>query len=1231
MARRIPQDELEALKSTVSLKALFAARGVELKKAGKDGEWLGLCCFHQESSPSLHVSEDKGLYHCFGCGAKGDALTLLQQNEAVSFRQAVEMLRAGYSSGRAPGGAAGAGARGVKRSTALKLPALAEVSASDRELMLEVVRFYHENLLSKSSAQRYLERRGIGSREAIEQFSIGFSDRTLGYRLPASNRTAGASLRSRLQALGIYGASGHERMRGCITVPLFDEHGAVVQMYGRRISEKVAKDKRHLLLPFPRAGIFNREGFAEAKEIIVCEGVIDALSWWCAGFRNVTASLGAAALGEEHVRCFSEHGIERAFVAFDGDEGGRRGTLEATQRLMEAGVECWKVEFPAGLDANEFALRHAPAAQSLGQLLRLAQRLGPSRSPRLAAPTAPAQLPSSSSEQQAQGQAAQAPAPESRGQSLAPAPSAEPRTGAPPASAESGSAALPPAPAGTGSRVAAPPAPADSSSASTARSEPAAPLPSPAALVEGRAEWVSEASGRERERAAQSWAARTEATAAAPPASSRAAPAAIADAPSSLVGKVAAPSVPAATNAPTAAASPAHAPSSAPAPAASSAPAPARDPKPPEAAGAQLEGSVERLLLVIGERLYVVRGLAKNSSLEQLRVNLRCERGELWHQDNIDLYSAQRRRSFIKQAATELELEQDTIKTDLGKLLRALEERHEQLVHEAMAPKRVEVRLSEQEQQDALALLKDPRLAERIARDLEECGLVGERASKLLAYLVCVSRLLQKPLGMLVQSSSAAGKSTLAEAVLAFMPPESVQKFSALTAQALYYLGEGDLAHKILFIAEDQGSQRATYSLKLLLSEGKLSIAAPGKDPVTGKLVTNEYCSEGPTAMLMPSTSAQIDEELQNRCIVTSVDESREQTRAIHRQQRHSHSLEGLWAREGSEHLKRLHQNAQRLLEPVEVVNPYERHLTFLDDRTRTRRDHLKYLTLIDAIALLHQYQRPRRRSQRYGQEKEYVEVELSDIALANELASEALGRSLDELPPQTRRLLEQLERLVLGLCAQGALERCDVRFSRRDVRRFTGWSYDQVRVHLDRLVELEYVLVHRGGRGQSFVYELLYDGEGQDGRPFVLGLLDVEKLRQLAGQEAGGVDSPAEVGSARAARIRSRHSPEQGGAADAQAAGAGASSEAPEATKKTLWGQDESLGPSLGAHLAPIGVGFGPPWGEAEQPMASASESTFEACGSEKALLGKDTDAPAAHDVAGRRNGSGRGKGGGR
>ena len=117
----------------------------------------------------------------------------------------------------------------------------------------------------------------------------------------------------------------------------------------------------------------------------------------------------------------------------------------------------------------------------------------------------------------------------------------------------------------------------------------------------------------------------------------------------------------------------------------------------------------------------------------------------------------------------------------------------------------------------------------------------------------------------------------------------------------------------------------------------------------------------------------------------------------------------------------------------------------------------------------------------------------IEDIAIANRLANEILGRSLDDVSPQTRRLLMILDEMVTAGCERLSIERAEYRFTRRELREYTGWGNTQLKVHLHRLEELEYVVAHRAPRGQSFVYELVYDGRGKDGAHFLCGLIDIE------------------------------------------------------------------------------------------------------------------------------------------
>jgi DNA primase catalytic core len=941
---RIPDAELERIKRETDLAALVRAKGVELKPHG-GGHLAGRCPFHDDKTPSFIVTPGKNLFHCLGCGAGGSVIDFLMRHDGLSFRHAVEVLRDGKASVLV------ASTAPTKKASVPKLPPPVAFDADDQTLLRQVIDYYHERLKQTPTALAYLQKRGLGSEEAIATFKLGFADRTLGLRLPNKQRVAGLEIRDRLTRLGIYRESGHEHLNGCVVFPIIGTDGAITEIYGRKVEKQSPGLPRHLYLPGPHRGLWNPACLA-SREIILCEAIIDALTFWGAGFRHVTAAYGVEGFTEEIEDAIIAAKVERVLIAFDRDEAGDRGASKVAERLEARGVECCRVQFPHDQDANEYALKVQPAAKSLGVLLRAALPVGDVR------------------------------------------------------------------------RV----APAPSSSELAAKSL-AAPLPAAAAV----------------------------------PATPVTLEAAKKESAVSLVEV--------------------------------------------------RKNEADEIVLALGDRTWTVRGLAKNAGFESLKVTLRLACAERWHLDNLDLCVARQRAAFIETAAAETLLKPELVKRDLGHVLGKLEELQEARLKAQVAPKQNEPVLSAQEREAALALLRSPDLLDRILADFAACGVVGEETNKLVGYLAAVSRKLDNPLAVIVQSTSAAGKSALMEAVLAFVPPEERVKYSALTGQALYYLGgETSLKNKILAIVEEEGAEKASYALKLLQSEGELSIASTGKDPHTGRMVTQEYRVEGPVMIFLTTTAVDIDEELLNRCLVLTVDESREQTRRIHTQQRARYTLGGIRAAEARAAVLALHRAAQRLLQPLRVFNPYAEKLTFLDDKTRTRRDHTKYLQLIATVAVLHQHQREIRAIDcGGGRTAPCVVATLDDIAAANRLAHEVLGRCLDDMPPQTRRLLALLEKMVADQCAAKKLERGDVGFTRRQVREVTGWSNTQLHVHLGRLEDLEYLLTHRADHGQGFVYELAYDGAGKDGRPFVCGLLDVEKLRAAHAydEKRSGVTEP--------------------------------------------------------------------------------------------------------------------------
>jgi DNA primase catalytic core len=486
------------------------------------------------------------------------------------------------------------------------------------------------------------------------------------------------------------------------------------------------------------------------------------------------------------------------------------------------------------------------------------------------------------------------------------------------------------------------------------------------------------------------------------------------------------------------------------------------------------EKSIDEVHVILLGLRFRVRGLAKLASFDVLKVNVLVAIGDLFHVDTLDLYAAKARAFFVSAAAHELRLPVDEMKAATGRLILALEDlRDRRLMVATDEPPP----MSDDEREEALTLLRDPDLITHIVDDLATCGLIGEENNKLLAYLAATSRKLPKPLAVMVQSSSAAGKSSLMEAVLAFIPDEEKVQYSAMTGQSLFYLGDADIKHKVLAIAEEEGAEQASYALKLLQSEGRLRIASTGKDAASGRHVTHTYEVEGPVAILSTTTAFDVDEELLNRCLVLTVDESAAQTAAIHEAQRHAETLEGVRRRRRRDGLIVLHNNAQRLLHPIEVVNPLAPSLSFSSTRTRSRRDQPKLLGLIRAVAFLYQHQRQVKRSE---DGIDYIEATAKDVAIARKLLGRVLDDVAGELPPQTRSVLAQVERYVAARSERESIDQASVAFSRRELREDTGLGDTQLKVHLARLVELEMLearpaTTHR----QRILYQLAPTGRG--------------------------------------------------------------------------------------------------------------------------------------------------------
>jgi len=497
-----------------------------------------------------------------------------------------------------------------------------------------------------------------------------------------------------------------------------------------------------------------------------------------------------------------------------------------------------------------------------------------------------------------------------------------------------------------------------------------------------------------------------------------------------------------------------------------------------------------------GSRRYELRAIEKASS-SRLKATVKAlgsEQGR-FHIDTVDFYLSRSRRGFIGEAARLFREVPEVIEMDVNRLIIQLETYVEKRLEEK-AP--LITLVSESEKAEGLRLGKNADLVGEILRDMEKLGLVGEKNIGLAQYIGMTSRKMDIPLAFLTISSSGAGKTYLQDLILSLCPPEDLIKVTSLSSRALFYRGENSLVHNVLAIEEEAGASGAAYALRNLISQKILISEIAIKNALTGRMEVQTSIARGPSSVFLTTTNPHPDDETLSRFFVGTVDESVRQTLAILAAQRQSHTLEGLHRKHRHGGIIARHLAFQRLLRPLEVINPFEPLLTYGEDgRLIFRRDQPKFQQLVVAITFLNQMRRAIKRDEVTG--KEYIETTLDDIAIANELALELFGNSLDDLPPPSRELLERIVEYVKQRAVETKVETKKIEFHRRELRRALKLSEFQLRKYLRPLVDLEYLASVAGRHGQLFCYRLLYDGEGESSGRFIPGLKDVEQIRKEA------------------------------------------------------------------------------------------------------------------------------------
>ena len=380
-------EQVEEVKRRHSIVSLFESYGVKLAKTSHNGSYTGLCPWHDDHNPSLSVDETKGLFHCFGCDAKGDVIELVRKMENVSFREALKKLE---------GGAIRPPSRSGKRTSAQVKPSPPETtntaeliddvaapeekaaSTSPLITLSDVAEYYRKRLCASTklstgdlkAAIKYLEGRGINSPELYERYKIGFADGSILSMLSDKQK-------EELAEAGVLhkkkDCTYSEHFHNCIVFPIFAESEQVVGMYGRRITNDASTgsatddhEPRHLYLPGPNRGVWNGKASKVYDEIVLVESIIDALSLVRIGVENVQPLYGTNGFTAEHLQTLKDDNVKTVVLAFDSDEAGHKAAEKHKAKLLDEGFTVktifpkvskdWNEELLAGLDRETFKL-----------------------------------------------------------------------------------------------------------------------------------------------------------------------------------------------------------------------------------------------------------------------------------------------------------------------------------------------------------------------------------------------------------------------------------------------------------------------------------------------------------------------------------------------------------------------------------------------------------------------------------------------------------------------------------------------------------------------------------------------------------------------------------------------------------------------------------------------------------------------------------------------------------
>jgi DNA primase len=431
----------------------------------------------------------------------------------------------------------------------------------------------------------------------------------------------------------------------------------------------------------------------------------------------------------------------------------------------------------------------------------------------------------------------------------------------------------------------------------------------------------------------------------------------------------------------------------------------------PAATQSKLDTRNNELLIYDNCELYFeILGGIKLTGLDKMKVTLKVKHKEKvnnpqWY--SFDLYNQVQREQTINNVAETLEVSTQATTQTFIQLITELENHRIKKI-EALQPKEKAVNeMTAAARQTAVNELKKPKLLQRTSQLLQQCGIIGEETNSLIAYLIYTKRKQEVPLHVMFLGSSGSGKTYLQERISELVPEEDKIEITQITENALYYFKQEELKNKLLLIEDLDGAMTVFYPLRELQTKRRISKTVTLKDS-KGNLKTITLTVEGPVCVSGCTTKEKIYEDNANRCILLYTDQSRDQDKRINEYQ--TKLSGGEVNKEREQQYKELFKNMQRVLRPVNIINPYAKYIELPEQVFKPRRTMTLLLGFIEAITFYHQYQREVKKG---SNNQLYIETNIDDIETAFELLKDVLFSKSDELATATRNFFEKLKQYM--------------------------------------------------------------------------------------------------------------------------------------------------------------------------------------------------------------------------